>query len=89
MNEDPKTISINPDDLVARLREVEKSAHGDIARLIELLLVENHILSLGQSAGFRRRIETNFSDFPRFLQIVDAGEPEKAEGQPIGYPSSS
>lgn len=76
MVEDSKTISINPDDLVARLREVESSANGDLGRLIELLLVENHVLKLQQSAGLLRGIGVRYETFPRFLKVE--GETDNA-----------
>ncbi len=71
MVEDSKTISINPDDLVARLREVESSAHGDIARVIELLLVENHVLKQQISTGLYRGVGVRVATYPRFLKLAD------------------
>ena len=77
---DQQALGINTSDLMRTLKEIETRAGGDLARVIELLLLENHVLSLGQSAGYRRRIDTNFSDFPRFLQIIDAEGHETDEG---------
>lgn len=73
MVEDNKTISINPDDLVARLREVESSAQGDIARVIELLLVENHVLKQQTSTGLCREVGARYDTYPRFLTLDDSG----------------
>lgn len=80
MEADRKTISINPDDLVAKLHDVETAAQGDLARMIELLLLENHVLARDQSMGLRRGVDPDLSDFPRFLQIVDTEGPETDEG---------
>lgn len=74
LKEDRKTISINPEDLVAKLHEVESSAHGDIARVIELLLVENHVLKGQQSSGLLRGVSVRYHDFPRFLKFEDEVE---------------
>ncbi|MGH1416262.1 MAG: hypothetical protein ACRBB0_22430 [Pelagimonas sp.] len=78
MVEDPRTISINSDDLVARLREVESSAQGDIARVIELLLVENHVLTRQQSVGISRGVGVRFETYPRFLKFEDNVEGQAA-----------
>lgn len=80
MEADSKTIPINPDDLLAKLHDIETAAQGDLARMIELLLLENHVLARDQSVGFRREVDPDLSDFPRFLQIVDAENPETDEG---------
>ncbi|MDF1670211.1 MAG: hypothetical protein P1U83_11400 [Roseovarius sp.] len=65
------TISINPDDLVARLADIEKDAKGDIARVIELLLLENHVLRSQRSFGLNRGVIFSFNDFPRFLRLQE------------------
>lgn len=77
---DQQALVIDTCDLMRTLKDTETRADGDLARVIELLLLENHVLSLGQSAGFRRGIDMTFSDFPRFLQIVDAEVHETDEG---------
>ncbi len=51
---DQEALVIDTSDLIRTLKDTETRADGDLARLIELLLLENHALSLGQSAGFRR-----------------------------------
>lgn len=84
MEEDTKTISINPEDLVARLHEVENSAQGDIARIIELLLVENHVLKRQQSTGLTRGVGVRFETYPRFLKLEEHimdDNPDNAEGE--------
>ncbi|WP_299592634.1 hypothetical protein [uncultured Tateyamaria sp.] len=86
MEEDGKTISINPDDLVARLRQVESIAEGDIARVIELLLVENHVLKRRQSTGLSRGVGVRFDTYPRFLRF-DTGanaDPEQDKSSAKG-----
>jgi len=62
--------------LVAKLNELQKQAEGDLARVIELLLLENHILSLGQSHGFNRGVAWDLSEIPRFLEMSDTGSAE-------------
>ena len=48
---------------------------GDLARVIELLLLENHVLMQHQSVGFRRGVPYEFSEFPRFLHFEDEASP--------------
>ncbi len=72
-------LAIDTSDLIGTLKDIETQSDGDLARLIELLLLENHVLSLGQSTGFRRGVNFDFSAFPRFLQIVDRKQPETQE----------
>lgn len=76
LKEDNKTISIHPDDLVAKLREVERCAQGDLARVIELLLVENLVLQRQRSVGLMRGVSMRFDAFPRFLKLGDPPEHE-------------
>jgi len=77
---DGKGLTIDPNELIEKLNQVQKEADGDLARMIELLLLENHVLQLGQSSGFRRGTHYGFSKFPRFLQLnaptEDADEQE-------------
>ena len=77
MKDDTTTISINQNDLVARLSDVDKQAGGDLARMIELLLIENHILRLQQSSGFRRGVPVRYETFPRFLEF--SAEPDATD----------
>lgn len=71
MSDDPKAVTIDKNELIAKLNEVSARSDGDIARLIELLLLENHMLALGQSNGLRRGVEFEFSSFPRFLKLLE------------------
>ena len=80
MSAERQPLKIGVSDLIQTLKEIETRADGDLVRVIELLLLENHVLSLGQSAGFRRGTDMTFTDFPRFLQIVDAEVHETDEG---------
>lgn len=73
-------LVINQPDLIAKLEEAKGKSDGDLARVIELLLLENHVLSLDQSTGFRRGIDMDFSDFPRFVRIEDSDAPTTEEG---------
>lgn len=56
--------------LINKLNDLHDQANGDLARVVELLLLENHVLSLGQSSGFGRGVEYDFSEIPRFLEIT-------------------
>lgn len=82
---DKPGIVIDPSDLIAKLNDFEAQVEGDLARVLELLLLENHVLQLGQSTGFRRGSRFGFSDYPRFLQLSETsdevvkGEAEKEE----------
>lgn len=73
-------LVINQTDLIAKLEEAKTQSDGDLARVIELLLLENHVLALGQSAGLRRGVTMDFSRFPRFLQIEDVRQTDKEDG---------
>ena len=64
-------IEIDPTHLVGKLRELETQTDGDLARVIELLLLENYVLRQHQSAGFIRSANYGFSEYPRFLRLDD------------------
>lgn len=72
-------LEIEVSALIAKFDELQVKADNDLARLIELLLLENHILRLGQSTGFGRGANVDFGNFPRFLALVD---PSVDEGDP-------
>ena len=65
----PGPLIIAVSDLLANFNRLEEQCQGDPARLVELLLLENHVLRLGQSGGFRRGMSMNFEAFPRFLKF--------------------
>lgn len=65
------SIEIDPKVLTERLKKLEDMVEGDLARIIELLLLENHVLRQHQSVGFRRGADYEFSEFPRFLEFTD------------------
>lgn len=69
MEDASNRTKIDPDVLFARLKEVEADADGDIARIIELLLVENHALRLQCSRGLNRGQSIQATTYPRFLEI--------------------
>ena len=71
---------IHHSELVSKLMGIKAQCDGDVARVIELLLLENHVLSLDQSSGFRRGITMDFSGFPRFLKLEEVDVPVTAEG---------
>lgn len=64
-----KPLEIDPDALIEKLSTIQSQADGDLARVIELLLLENHVLAIDQSKGLRRGGNFEFSQFPRFLEI--------------------
>lgn len=68
---DTASIEIDPAHLVGKLRELETETEGDLARIIELLLLENHVLRQHQSVGFTRKAHYGFSDYPWFLCLDD------------------
>lgn len=64
-------IEIDTADLTQKLLKFEELAHGDPARIIELLLLENHVLAQNQSGGYIRQRPLDFSEFPRFLALTN------------------
>lgn len=66
-------IIIDPDDLIVKLNQLETQCDGDLARMIEMLLLENHMLARQQSRGLLRGLQFEFSQFPRFLKLTDQG----------------
>ena len=76
---DPSTIAIDTAELVEKLRQVEALSDGELARVIELLLLENHVLMQHQSIGFRRGIPYQFSEFPRFLNLNNDPDDKTAD----------
>lgn len=64
-------IMIDPSNLVAKLQKLETHADGDLSSVIELLLLENHVLTQHQSVGFKRGVNYGFSEYPRFLKLDD------------------
>lgn len=78
---DPSTITIDPSVLIAKLQELDTASDGNLSRIIELLLLENHVLIQHQSVGFRRGAKYEFSDFPRFLQLDEAVGTESDENK--------
>lgn len=71
MQDEIRDIEINPEELIGKLTTLQTELDGDIARVIEVLLLENYFLKIGQSNGFRRGVELDFSKFPRFLQLTE------------------
>lgn len=72
-------LEIEISALIGKFDELQNKADNDLARLVELLLLENHVLTLGQSTGFGRGAYVDFENFPRFLALV---EPNVEEGDP-------
>lgn len=90
MADKPKNTAIEVSDLLAKLHEVSNQCDGDIARIIELLLLENHMLGLGQSSGLRRGVQCDFSNFPKFLALSnDSTEdhPSRKLGSQLNEPA--
>lgn len=70
-------IEVDTSDLIKTLHKFKELAGDDPARVIELLLLENHVLSQNQSDGFIRRRRLDFSSFPRFIQLTDMNEKQE------------
>lgn len=66
-----KNIEVDTSSLLETLHGFQELADNDPARVIELLLLENHVLAQNQSDGFIRRRRLDFSTFPRFLQLTE------------------
>jgi hypothetical protein len=71
MTNNPNEVSIDPNDLIAKLNDLDGQCADDLAHMIEILLLENHVLSLQQSKGMLRGVKLDFSQFPRFLELQD------------------
>lgn len=71
MDDSPKAIVVDEDELVEKLNRLLVEGGGDLARVIEFLLLENHMHTLEQSSGFRRGVQYDFSEFPRFLKLCE------------------
>lgn len=76
MGDADNRMRIDPELLVARLNELETQTEGDIARIIELLLVENQALRMQCSRGLHRGRGIDASTYPRFLEIGSKDEEE-------------
>lgn len=74
MTSKTNNIEIDTQQLINKMSELEQLANGDVARMIELLLLENHTLKLNQSSGMLRRRKLDLSEFPRFLKLTDLSE---------------
>ena len=72
-------LEIEISALIGKFDDLQNKADNDLARLVELLLLENHVLTLGQSQGFGRGANVDFENFPRFLALT---EPSMEEGDP-------
>jgi hypothetical protein len=72
MYNNPNDVAINPNDLIAKLNDLDGQCTGDLAHMIEILLLENHVLALQQSKGMLRGAKLDFSQFPRFLELRDS-----------------
>jgi hypothetical protein len=72
MTNNPNEVAIDPNDLIEKLNDLESQCEGDLAHVIERLLLENHVLACQQSKGFQRGKKFEFSQFPRFLRFDDS-----------------
>ena len=60
--------------MVQKFKALEEECDGDLARMFERLLLENHILSLQTSSGFLRSAGVDFNSFPRFIELYPADD---------------
>jgi hypothetical protein len=76
-----RPFHIDHDVILARFEAIKVDAEGDVARMLELLLLENELLRHQSSAGFLRGSRTNLLTYPRFISLIDDTEerPEEAE----------
>jgi len=74
-----KPIEIDHNALLSKMDKVTSDAEGDIARLIELLLLENYLLKECTSAGFHRGVTPDLSTYPRFVTLVDDSDDQKPD----------
>lgn len=70
-------IEVDTSDLIETLHKFKTLAEDDTARVIELLLLENHILSQNQSDGFIRRRRLDFTTFPRFIELTEIDDKQE------------
>lgn len=68
-------VQIDPCTLITKLRELESQCDGDLAHVVERLLLENHVLAMQQSSGLKRGMGWDFSMFPRFLSFDESSTP--------------
>lgn len=70
-------IEVDTSELIETLQKFKTLAEDDTARVIELLLLENHILSQNQSDGFIRRRRLDFTTFPRFIELTEIDDKQE------------
>lgn len=70
-------IEVDTSQLIKTLHRFQELGDNDTARVIELLLLENHILSQNQSDGFIRRRRLDFSTFPRFIELTEIDDKQE------------
>lgn len=70
MSDKKPSIEIDPQELVDKLNVLQTKFENDLACIVEFLLLENHVLNMDQSQGFRRGVDLEFSEFPRFLEMT-------------------
>lgn len=70
-------IEVDTSELIETLQKFKTLAEDDTARVIELLLFENHILSQNQSDGFIRRRRLDFTTFPRFIELTEIDDKQE------------
>ena len=65
-------VEIDPEELIEKFNHLHAKFEGDLAQIVEHLILENHVLNLDQSNGYRRGWKLEFSGYPRFLETADA-----------------
>lgn len=67
-------MEIDRDALLLKLAEVRTEADEDLARMLELLLLENHVLKKQVSSGLLRSISLELKSYPRFIDLVKVND---------------
>lgn len=66
-----KQFEIDHNKLLAHMDRVKSDADDDVARMLELLLLENYVLKEQTSSGFLRNCQVDVSSYPRFVSLVE------------------
>ena len=66
-----KQIEIDHNVLLAHMDRIKSDAGGDVARMLELLLLENYVLREQTSSGFLRNGQFDVTTYPRFVSLVE------------------
>lgn len=63
-------MKIDRDALLIKLGEIQADANNDLARMLEMLLLENQLLKTQVSSGLLRSIPMQLKEYPRFIEFI-------------------